>query len=141
MRRAAAGTLTADEQRLASVYGKVLSIATTEKAVTDGEFFDLMYVNHRSDRFNPERQYAFLRKAGDELMLVVANFSGDDAAVEIAIPSHAFDFLKLHEKRCVATDMLTGDHQQMVLARDGRVGMTVGAWGARVWKLATSVRG
>ena len=141
LRRAAAGTLTADEQRLASVYDKVLSIATTEKAVTDGEFFDLMYVNHRSDRFNPERQYAFLRKAGDELMLVVANFSGDDAAVEIAIPSHAFDFLKLHEKRCVATDMLTGAHQQMVLARDGRVGMTVGAWGARVWKLATSVRG
>ena len=73
--RAARQQLTADEQALSTLYDKVLGIAAKEKAVSEGTMFDLMYVNGQY-----RRQYAFLRKAGKELLLVVANFD-DEAAL------------------------------------------------------------
>jgi glycosidase len=136
--RASNGTLTDNEKQLAAFYAKVLGMASTEKAVTEGEFFDLMYVNGHSGHFNPDRQYAFLRKSANQLLLVVANFS--DTAVEagVTIPAHAFDFLGFGEKRCMATDLLTGRRMSVSLVRDGIVTMPVGAWGACVLKLNTS---
>ena len=135
LRRAATGKLLADEQELHRLYATVLNIAATEKAVADGEFFDLMYANPGSGNFDPSRIYVFLRKAGSELLLVAANFSDAEKKVEIVLPSHAFDYLCLGEKRALATDLLSGDRQYFLLHRDGCVSMSLTAWGARVWKM------
>ena len=128
--RAAQKKLTADEQQLFDIHKKTMLIARKEKAVSDGAFFDLMYVNGHL-----QRQYAFLRKADNDLLLVVANFDDQDVDVDVNLPAHAFDYLKIKECTVMATDLLTKDKLSMMLRPDGAVRMNVGARSARVWKV------
>lgn len=120
--RAAERKLTAQEKHLKAIYDKVIGIATTEKAIVDGASFDLMYVN---GQYNHE--YAFIRKAGAEVLLVVANFADSNQTVSITIPSHAFDFLKMKEKNVQATDLLSDVKQKLSLKRDEAVAVNVQA--------------
>ena len=128
--RAAQKKLTADEQQLFDIHKKTMLIARKEKAVSDGAFFDLMYVNGHL-----QRQYAFLRKADNDLLLVVANFDDQDVDVDVNLPAHAFDYLKIKECTAMATDLLTKDKLSMMLRPDGAVRMNVGARSGRVWKV------
>ncbi len=99
--------LTSEENSLFSIYKKVLRLANTEKAISDGLFFDLMYVNPESDDFNPQYNYAFLRKYENEVILVAVNFSEKETDCNIVIPSHAFDYMEMEEQMVTATDLLT----------------------------------
>ena len=128
--RAAQKKLTADEQQLFDIHKKTMLIARKEKAVSDGAFFDLMYVNGHL-----QRQYAFLRKADNDLLLVVANFDDQDVDIDVNLPAHAFDYLKIKECTAMATDLLTKDKLSMMLRPDGAVRMNVGARSGRVWKV------
>ena len=127
--RAAQRKLTAQEKHLKTIYDKVISIATTEKAVIDGTSFDLMYVN---GQYNHE--YAFIRKAGVEVLLVVANFASSNQAISITIPGHAFEFLNMKEKNVKAIDLLSGETQKLSLKRDEAVVVNVLANSAVVLK-------
>ena len=128
--RAAQKKLTADEQQLFDIHKKTMLIARKEKAVSDGAFFDLMYVNGHL-----QRQYAFLRKADNDLLLVVANFDDQDVDIDVNLPAHAFDHLKIKECAAMATDLLSKEKLSMMLRPDGAVRMNVGARSARVWKV------
>ena len=127
--RAASRKLTKEEKALKDIYTKVLTIARTEKAVTDGNAFDLMYVNGAC-----HSQYAFLRKAGTEVLLVVANFEGQAVTTDVTIPAHAFDYLGIKEKNATATDLMTGETMKLKLLRDAAVSLTVPANNAVVMK-------
>ena len=127
--RAANRKYTVLEKYIFDMYNKVMNIAASEKTVSDGVSFDLMYVNGQL-----QHQYAFLRKAGTEVLLVVANFDDNPATVGVTIPDHAFDYLKLKEKGVVATDLLTGGKFKLQLKRDGAVGFEVPKQGALVLK-------
>ncbi len=126
--------LTPEEKQLMATYQKVLCLANKEKAVSEGEFFDLMYVNPQSALFNPRYQYAFLRKKDDEVLLVVANFAKTPAQVGVTVPGHAFDFLGLPEREVEATDLLTGAPVLLDLKKDGVVETEVPAYSAKVLK-------
>ena len=128
--RAAQKKLTADEQQLFDIHKKTMLIARKEKAVSDGAFFDLMYVNGHL-----QRQYAFLRKADNDLLLVVANFDDQDVDIDVNLPAHAFDHLKIKECTAMATDLLSKEKLSMMLRPDGAVRMNVGARSGRVWKV------
>ena len=128
--RAAQKKLTADEQALFDIHKRVLTLARKEKAVTDGLFFDLMYVNGHL-----QRQYAFLRKADKEMLFVVANFEDCDVEVDVCLPAHAFDYLKMDEKDITATDLLTKEKQSMMLRKDSTIRMQIAGRSAHVWKM------
>ena len=128
--RAMKGRLTKDEKELASIYNKVLNIAVKEKAVSEGVCFDLMYVNGQY-----QRQYAFLRKAGSEVLLVVVNFDELPTTMDVTIPAHAFDYLKLKERKNVtAVDLLSGKEIKRQLNRDCYVSVDLEPLGAVVLK-------
>ena len=128
--RAATRKLTKEEKSLKEMYDKIIAIATTEKAVLEGVSFDLMYVND-----DTHQQYAFLRKAGSEALLVVANFSELPTTMDVTIPAHAFDYLKLHERKNVtAVDLLTGKEIKRQMRRDCYVSVDVEPLGAVVLK-------
>ena len=130
MVRALGSKLTASERALSAIYNKVMNIAATEKAVTDGISFDLMYVNG-----DYQRQYAFLRKAGSEALLVVANFDDIPTTMDVTIPAHAFDYLKLKERKSVtAVDLLTGKEIKRTLTCDCYVSVDLEPLGAVVLK-------
>lgn len=127
------------EKRLKTFYKRLLTIANTEKAVSDGEFFDLMYCNMQSWQFNPNQQYAFLRKADDEMLLVVANFSDDAVHCGVLIPRHAFDFLKIAELfDTTAVDLLTKETVRTNLCADGIIEMDLSACSGRIYQFKLS---
>ena len=127
--RAFGRKLTKDEKALADIYNKVMNIARTEKAVTNGVSFDLMYVNGQY-----HRQYAFFRESASEVLLVAVNFEDLPQTMNVTIPAHAFDYLKLKEKDAQATDLLTGEKLKLPLKRDGAVALQIPPLGAVILK-------
>ena len=136
----AADKLTDKERELQRTYTQVLRIANREKAVREGDCFDLMYVNTHTWMFNPRSQYAFLRKKDDDVLLVVVNFSRPIVHVSITIPAHAFDFLGLPERDVLASDLLTGEKLELGLKKDGAVEMTVPPYGAKILKFSIKMK-
>ena len=119
-----------DERLLEEAYRMILTLANRERAVSDGECYDLMYVNQHI----AGRQFAFMRKSGDETLLVVANFDEREAVCDINIPRHAFDFLKMAEGERNATDLLTGKLIRLALGTDTPVNMAIPPSGGVVLK-------
>ena len=114
---------------LTQIYNKVLNIARSEKAVSEGLMFDVMYANQQY-----RQQYAFLRKADKETLFVVANFADVPVTIDITIPSHAFDYLNLLEKAYKTVDLLTDTQVSLVLIRDQQVSIALPPRGAVVYK-------
>lgn len=128
--RAADKKLTDEEKALYDIHVKAMQLARQEKAVSDGLFFDLMYVNGHL-----QRQYAFLRRVEGELLLVAVNFEPHDVTIDVNVPAHAFEYLSVQEKVVIGTDLLTKEKLAMNLKKDGAVRMEVKAYGGRVWKV------
>lgn len=126
--------LTEQEKQLYHTYKKALRIANKEKAISDGLFFDLMYVNPQSQNFNPRHHFAFLRKHEDEVLLVITNFSGDQTAVSVTIPSHAFDYMNMREQDVTAVDLLTKEAVRLSLKRDCGVSVELKPYSGRILK-------
>ncbi len=104
-----------EEKQLESVYRKILRMANQEKALREGSTFDLMYVNQEM----AEKQYAFLRKSDDELIVVIANFSLQATHVHVNIPEHAFHFMQIPSRQVTATDLLSCEQVDITLKREG----------------------
>ena len=111
--------LTETEKKLRSFYSTLLRICTTEKAISRGKFFDLMYVNPYSSEFNPHKHFAFIRCFGKELILVIANFDNKSTSVSIFIPEHAFQYLSIKIKgKRKAIDLISGLESEVNLWPD-----------------------
>lgn len=89
--------LTPEEETMLDTYRKALKFAAEDNAVSKGTVYDLCYCNYASDGFNPDRHFAFLRDFEDETLLIVCNFSKNDADMKISIPEHAFNWMKMPE--------------------------------------------
>lgn len=126
--------LSDEEVRLRDTYKKVLNAAKNEPAISRGQFFDVMYVNYNNPTLDPHRQYAYLRKDGDEVIVIVANF-GAEANCQIAIPQHAFDILHLEKGTYVATEIISGKRQKKTLSPDAPFQTAVAANSAAIWKI------
>ena len=128
--------LTKEEKSIEATYKKVLNIATNEKAVTEGKFFDLMYVNPTSADFNADRKYVFLRSNEDDLMIVLANFSDENSDCKINIPQHAFEYLNMKKGIMEGTDLLNGEKIAITLSDTDPLNLSVEAWSGRVIKIS-----
>ena len=132
--------LTKEEKSIEATYKKVLNIATNEKAVTGGKFFDLMYVNPTSADFNADRQYVFLRSNEDDLMIVLANFSDQSSDCKVNIPQHAFNYLNLKKGIMEGTDLLNGEKITITLSDTDPLNLSVEAWSGRVIKISKRIK-
>ncbi len=135
------GSLLSEQERsLQSFYSTLLSICKKEKAISDGKFFDLMYVNPASAIFNAYKQYAYLRSYQDELLLIVANFDDKPALSSIVIPQHAFDYLELQAMdSCTYEDLLSDNKVQGSLNPDSPVTVNLPASGGVILKIRKSI--
>lgn len=123
--------LTKEEKALEQVYSKILNIALTESAVTDGLFYDLMYRNEAIG----DNVYTFLRKSGNELLVIASNFSGNVADCGIVIPRHACEFLGIGEGVHEGVELLSGDKGVFNIVSDSAVSVSIPANGGVVWKI------
>jgi len=100
-----------DEQKtLRQCYLKVLQLCNKSKAIREGKFYDLMYVNSYSEHFNADKQFAYMRYVEGELLLIVANFDENDANINVFLPTHVFDYFGLDENKIgQGKDLLTNE--------------------------------
>ena len=127
------------ERDLRSYYSRLLHIARDEKAISEGDFFDLMYVNPHTVEFNPHRQYAFLRKYENELLLIVANFDEWDVQTAVNIPLAAFDYFELPTlEKVEATELLTGATTTLSLIPNTAVRVNVPGYSGVILKFKLS---
>ncbi len=128
--------LTQDEKKIYAQYRKILNIAVSEPAVSDGQQFDLTYANINGWHFNEHRQYAFVRKSGHDLLLVAVNFDAADADVAINLPEHLFHHLDIPVMESTeARDLLTGASLNISLSPHGATFMTIPGYSGRVLKI------
>lgn len=120
------------QRQLEADYQQILRLANEEKALREGELFDLMYANAPLPCFDPQRQYAFLRKKDDELLIVNVNFSADQRTTQIRIPAHAFDFFHIGEGEYEGLDLLTGQCRTDRWDRDGEITLHTQGYGATI---------
>jgi len=92
--------LSAHENQVLDTYKALLSLAKTP-VFAEGKTYDLCYCQD-SERFHPDRHYAFLRSEGECCRLVVANF-GERAEITVRIPPEALSWLGVKAVRTVYT--------------------------------------
>ena len=128
--------LTDNQKHLYGIYQRILTLCNKEKAISQGDFFDLMYANINGWRFNEHKQYTFLRKYGRDLLLFVVNFDHISADLAINIPSHAFDFLQIPQmEQYRAVDLLTGKEENISLLPYKATEISVEGYSGKILKI------
>lgn len=103
------GKLSKEQKTLRETYRKLLNITLEEPVISQGIFYDLMYANAANPYFNTHRQYTFMRKYKEEVLLVVVNFDKADQTVWVQIPPEAFKILGFKDNKAARlTDLMTG---------------------------------
>lgn len=128
--------LTKQEKSLRKLYSAILNICNTESAISSGMFFDLMYVNYNNGKFNPHRQFAYLRGDEKETIVIAVNFDNIDVDVEINIPDLALKMLNIPEGEIEATELLTGEKAKKVLSSQIPFATKIPHNSAVMWKIA-----
>lgn len=129
--------LTTEEIALKEFYTQVLNLCNTECALREGDFYDLMYINDKSENFNADCCYTFVRRKGQELILVIANFEDTERQVSINLPAHLFEFYGIKEKVTAvqATELLSHEKERITLNSSNPVQTKVPAYGGKLLKI------
>ena len=131
LRRWHQGKPTPDERRLRAMYRKILRLCKSEKTLSRGAFFDLMYVNQ--DTLDSSRQYAYLRHCDGEMTLVVANFSDREVDTAVRIPKHALDCAQMSDGTYTCHNLLEGSSTEVNLSPDAMLPIHVGPHNAALY--------
>ena len=124
-----------EEQRsLRQFYRNLLRLARTEKAVTQGEMYDLEYA--QGEGFNKHEQYAYIRKYKQQILLIILNFDDRQRDISVRIPQEAFVHLHQPEYAMVqATDLLTGAEYTFPFSAHTPICLTLPAWKGVILKI------
>ena len=126
--------MTTEEKELYDFYQKVLTLCNKEKALSEGDFYDLMYVQapHHFDVYNC---YAFLRRYKNTLLLVVANFSNSKQNLSVCIPAHVFEFYEIKPlEGCIGKELISGNKEKINILPDAHINLEIPAYGGCIWK-------
>ena len=121
------------ELNLRSSYSKILNMCNTERAIAEGDFFDLMYVNYGN--LNPHRQFTYLRSYKGEALLIAVNFDSAPCTIDINIPAHAFECLGLKQCEVQATELLSNESKTADFAINTPFHTEIAANNAVIWKI------
>ena len=124
-----------EEQRsLRQFYRNLLRLARTEKAITQGEMYDLEYA--QGEGFNKHEQYTYIRKYKQQILLIILNFDDRQRDISVRIPQEAFAHLNQPEYAMVqATDLLTGTEYTFPFSAHTPICLTLPAWKGVILKI------
>jgi glycosidase len=130
--------LNEEQKYIRECYKKLLNIALTEKAITKGVMYDLVYFNIENPKFNTHEQYAYFRKYEDDLLLIVTNFHDKHLDTEVAIPAEVFSFLNLKNgSKFVCKNLLNESEEEFEteLSTEKAFQCRIPAWSGKIYKL------
>ena len=125
--------LTSEERQLRRFYKKLLRLCNSEKAIAQGEFYDLMYVN--GDSLNCDKVYAYYRHCKGEQLLIVANFNDLDETVHLNTPQHAFQVMGMEPGTYRCKELLSGSEMSLNVVPSEPATFVVSARNAVIIKL------
>ena len=125
--------LTSEERQLRRFYKKLLRLCNSEKAIAQGEFYDLMYVN--GDSLNCDKVYAYYRHCEGERLLIVANFNDLDETVHLNTPQHAFQVMDMEPGTYRCKELLSGSEMSLNVVPSEPATFVVSARNAVIIKL------
>lgn len=83
--------LSVEQESLRNYYSKLLNFSISNRAISEGKFYDLMWANNFAGGPNTNYIYSYLRYYGDECLLIVVNFNKNKSEhFKLKIPEHAF---------------------------------------------------
>lgn len=125
--------LTKHERLLRATYKKVLRLCNSLKSIAQGEFYDLMYVNH--DSLNSNKIYAFYRHIDNERILIIANFNNCDENINLNTPQHALDVMAMPAGVYHGKELLTGNEFECLIDASSPLKLTIPKHNAMIIKL------
>lgn len=106
-----------EQIQLQTFYQKLLTLRLKEKALSDGQFYDLMWLNYDNPGFDHQKQFAFFRKHQKDLLLIAVNFNDKEVDINLQITEHPLSFFNLPmEKEVKYTDLLSGQKFESTLS-------------------------
>lgn len=108
--------LSKNERELRRYYKKILRLCNSEKAIAQGDFYDLMYVNYET--MNCDKVYAYYRYLGDERLLIVANFNDSVEQANVITPKHALKLMGLKHGFHQGVDLISGKKLEIQIGLD-----------------------
>ena len=124
--------LTTTEKALEQQYKQILNLALHERAIREGQFYDLMYA--QSVCFDRQHLFFFFFIAATDTILIILNFGEESRTAYVNIPKHAIDFLEIPTGDILAMDLLTKEARFFELTPDVEFPITIPALGAIVLK-------
>ena len=125
--------LTTEQRELQSFYKNLMNICLSEKAITNGEFYDLMWLNYDNSDFDSTKQYAFLRKEKNDLLLIVVNFDSKEVSIKINIPKQVLEHFQINKKQKNKTvDLLNQSKQEEQLSE--KISLNIGEKSGKILK-------
>ncbi|MDR2918946.1 MAG: alpha-amylase [Tannerella sp.] len=129
--------LSDEEKTLQKSYMQLLNIARQEPVIANGSFFDLMYANNNNPHMNGHRQFAFLRKYEQDVILIAVNFDNTAQTIRIHIPEEAFNTLMIADNQpAILKDLFTGEECISTLTKACSYQVTIPAYSGKVLKFS-----
>lgn len=130
--------LNTEQKEIRDFYKKLLNISLTEKAISQGFMFDLVFANLENPKFNTHEQFAFFRKFEDELILIILNFHDTHLETEICFPKEAFKYLNLKDGgkyQCINLLNPSDNVFEINLSSKINFKTQIDAWKGKIFKL------
>lgn len=128
--------LNEEEKSIRKFYVTLLNLCNNEQAIAKGDFFDLMYANLGGWQMNEHKQYAFMRKYENELLLIVCNFGETATRVSVNIPEHAFNYLNIPQRgEFKARDLLSGKQEILNFSPNKAATVDLPAYNGKILKM------
>jgi glycosidase len=122
-----------EQKTLRGFYRQLLRVARSEKAITQGDMYDLTYA--QGEGFNKHEQYTYIRKYKKQTILVILNFEDRQVDLQVRIPQDAFEYLQLEtQSEAEAKDLLTGVAYTFPFNSHTPICLTLPAWKGVVLK-------
>ncbi|AFD07360.1 alpha-amylase family protein [Solitalea canadensis] len=116
------GNLSPDQKKLRAFYSKLLNVSSNEKAIREGQFYELQSANDngKSSGYNPYLNYSYLRFTDKERVMVVNSFDQSvNMNAVIKFSKDVFQLMKLDEnKEYTFTDLLGSGYKVKVKGVD-----------------------
>jgi glycosidase len=123
-----------EQKTLRGFYRQLLRVARSEKAITQGDMYDLTYA--QGEGFNKHEQYTYIRKYKKQTILVILNFEDRQVDLQVRIPQDAFEYLQLEtQSEAEAKDLLTGVAYTFPFNSHTPICLTLPAWKGVVLKI------
>lgn len=123
-------------RELREYYTTVFEAANSSEALQKGDFYDLTYCNYNNPGYDIHRTFSFLRHSRHDVVLVVANFQGEEKEIKVNVPREAWDFVGIEPgKRRHVQNLLTGEWDFGYFSTDEPVTVKVPAYDAVVLQI------